>query len=61
MDGVGELLIDGHVRNVRRGDVAYIVKGQLHAMRAVSDLQFIEVQIGAELSEDDIERFEWEW
>ena len=61
VDGVGELLIDGHVRNVRRGDVAYIVKGQLHAMRAVSDLQFIEVQIGAELSEDDIERFEWEW
>ena len=49
------------MRNVRRGDVAYIVKGQLHAMRAVSDLQFIEVQIGAELSEDDIERFEWEW
>lgn len=61
VDGVGELLIDGHVRNVRRGDVAYIVKGQLHAMRAVTDLQFIEVQIGPELSEDDIERFTWEW
>lgn len=61
VDGVGELLIDGHVRNVRRGDVAYIVKGQLHAMRAVSDLQFIEVQIGTELAEEDIERLEWEW
>lgn len=61
VDGVGELLIDGHIRNVRRGDVAYIVKGQLHAMRAVTDLQFIEVQIGRELAEDDIERFEWEW
>lgn len=61
VDGAGELLIDGHVRNVCRGDVAYIVKGQLHAMRAISDLQFIEVQIGAELAEDDIERFEWEW
>ncbi len=61
VDGVGELLIDGHVRNVRRGDVAYIVKGQLHAMRAITDLQFIEVQIGAELAEEDIERFEWDW
>lgn len=61
VDGVGELLIDGHVRNVRRGDVAYIVKGQLHAMRAITDLQFIEVQIGSELAEDDIERFDWEW
>lgn len=61
VDGVGELLIDGHIRNVRRGDVAYIVKGQLHAMRAITDLQFIEVQIGMELAEEDIERFEWEW
>ena len=61
VDGIGELLVDGHVRNVRRGDVAYIVKGQLHAMRAITDLQFIEVQIGAELAEEDIERFEWEW
>ena len=61
VDGEGELLIDGNVRIVRRGDVAYIVKGQLHAMRAITDLQFIEVQIGSELSEDDIERFEWEW
>lgn len=61
VDGVGELLIDGHVRNVGRGDVAYIVKGQLHAMRAITDLQFIEVQIGPELAEDDIERFAWEW
>lgn len=61
VDGVGELLIDGHIRNVRRGDVAYIVKGQLHAMRATTDLQFIEVQIGMELAEEDIERFEWEW
>ena len=25
------------------------------------DLQFIEVQIGPELVEDDIERFDWEW
>ncbi len=61
VDGEGELLIDGHIRNVRRGDVAYIVKGQLHAMRAITDLQFIEVQIGMELAEEDIERFEWEW
>lgn len=28
VDGTGYLLIDGHIRNVRRGDVAYITKGQ---------------------------------
>ncbi len=61
MDGTGDLLIDGHIRNVRRGDVAYITKGMLHSIRAVTDLHFIEVQIGDELSEDDIQRFDWDW
>lgn len=61
VDGEGKLLIDGVVKEVKRGDVAYIVAGQKHALYATKDLHFIEVQIGKELIEDDIERFEWEW
>lgn len=61
VDGAGDLLIDGHIRNVRQGDVAYITKGMRHSIRAVTDLHLIEVQIGDELSEDDIQRFEWDW
>lgn len=61
VDGEGKLLIDGEVKTVKRGDVAYIVAGQKHALYATKDLHFIEVQIGKELIEDDIERFEWEW
>jgi len=61
VDGTGDLLIDGHIRNVKRGDVAYITKGQKHAIRATTDLRFIEVQIGEELVETDIEHLEWEW
>lgn len=61
VDGTGELLIDGHIRNVRRGDVAYITKEQKHSMRAVTDLKIIEVQIGTELIEEDIEKYDWEW
>lgn len=61
VDGTGYLLIDGHIRNVRRGDVAYITKGMKHAIKAMTDLHFIEVQIGSELSETDIERHAWEW
>ncbi len=61
VDGTGDLLIEGHIRNVRRGDVAYITKGQKHALRATTDLHFIEVQIGEELIEEDIEKFEWDW
>lgn len=61
VDGEGKLLIDGQVKTVKRGDVAYIVAGQKHALYATTDLHFIEVQIGKELIEDDIERFEWNW
>ena len=61
VDGEGKLLIDGQVKMVKRGDVAYIVAGQKHALYATKDLHFIEVQIGKELIEDDIERFEWNW
>lgn len=61
VDGTGELLLDGHVRNVRRGDVAYITRGMKHAIRAVKDLHFVEVQIGDDLVENDIERYEWIW
>lgn len=61
VDGEGKLLIDGKVTEVKRGDVAYIVAGQKHALYATKDLHFIEVQIGKELVEDDIERFDWDW
>ncbi len=63
VDGTGDLLIDDEIRHVKRGDVAYIIKGQKHALRADGgeDLQFIEVQIGPELIEEDIERFDWTW
>ncbi|MBE5857806.1 MAG: cupin domain-containing protein [Lachnospiraceae bacterium] len=63
VDGEGDLLIDDEIRHMQRGDVAYIRKGQKHALKADDDkdLQFIEVQIGPELVEDDIERFDWKW
>lgn len=61
VDGDGQLLLDGKVRNVKRGDVAFIGRGQKHAIKALTDLSFIEVQIGTELSESDIVHLEWEW
>ena len=61
VDGTGEVIVDGHSRNVRRGDVVYLTAGQRHALRALSDVHLIEVQIGRTLEEDDIEQFEWTW
>lgn len=61
VDGIGDIVLNGHVRNVRRGDVTYVKHMMKHSVRAVTDLHMIEVQIGEELSEEDIERFPWDW
>lgn len=61
VDGNGVLVLDGNVTEVKRGDVVHIKSGQMHAIKAVSQLQIIEVQIGTLLEEDDIERFPWDW
>ena len=46
---------------VGRGDTVIINKGVKHAIKAISDLTFIEVQSGDLLVEEDIERFDWDW
>ena len=54
-------MIDGKMKEVQQGDVVYIRKGQKHAVKALTDLHFVEVQMGDRLVEEDIERFEWNW
>ncbi len=61
LDGEGELVVDGVVTAVKRGSVAHIKVGQKHAVRAITDLQIIEVQSGTELVEEDIIRLDWDW
>lgn len=61
VEGEGILVLNGECRNVKRGDVMNIPVEHLHAIKATTDLTFIEVQIGNPLVEEDIERFEYEW
>lgn len=61
VNGEGEIVLDGVRRHVGRGDVIDIPKGQLHALRAITPLTFIEVQQGSDLVEEDIERFDYDW
>ena len=61
VDGVGSLIIDGVVTNLGRGDTAYIKPGTKHAIKAETELHIIEVQVGNELTEEDIERLDWNW
>lgn len=60
-EGVGELILNDVVKEVHRGDVAIISPMMKHAIKGMTELHIIEVQIGDKLTEDDIERLDWDW
>lgn len=59
--GEGIFVIDGQINVVREGDVLTIPVGYLHTLKAITDLEFIEVQTGYPVVEGDIERKYLEW
>lgn len=61
ISGEGEIVLDGMRMPVHRGDSVRVMKGQRHALRALTPLTFIEVQSGTNLVESDITRFPFEW
>lgn len=54
VQGQGQLVLDGVLHQVEAGDVWQIPAGVKHELKADTDLEFIEVQRGTELSEDGI-------
>jgi len=61
IQGEGEFILDDVLKKVQTGDTVVIEDGQKHGLKAVTELHFIEVQLGNSLIEEDIERFEWKW
>ena len=61
VDGEGKVMIDDQQIPVSRGSVIHIRQGQKHAVKAITDLTFIEVQSGDLLTEEDIIRLKMEW
>lgn len=60
--GEGEVVLDGDVIPVCAGSVVNIEVGRMHGVHAAgADLHIIEVQLGDQLVEEDIERFEDFW
>ena len=49
------------VRTVSKGESVIIHKEDRYSIKAIDELHIIEVQIGDELIEEDIERFDWDW
>lgn len=59
--GEGELVLNEKLIPVKAGDVIQIPMRSRHAIRGITDLEFIEVQTGSELIEEDIIRLYMSW
>lgn len=59
--GEGELALDDKITRVKAGDVVHLPAGKKHAILAVSELEFIEVQTGLGIIEEDIHRLAYDW
>lgn len=51
--GKGLVIVDGMEQQVKTGDVVTIAAGCKHTIKAITDMQLIEVQVGSVISEDD--------
>ncbi len=59
VEGEGIFVLDGREQRVKAGDTVIIPVEHWHSIKALTELTFIEVQIGNPLIEEDIERKEW--
>jgi mannose-1-phosphate guanylyltransferase len=59
--GEGELILDDNIRRVKAGDIIHIPAGRKHAIKSISELEFIEVQTGKEVTEHDFTRLYLTW
>jgi mannose-1-phosphate guanylyltransferase len=59
--GEGELVLNDSIRRVKAGDIIHIPVGKKHAIRAINELEFIEVQTGKEVVDTDFVRLYSYW
>jgi len=59
--GEGDFVLNGSLSRVKSGDVLHIPAGAKHGIQAVTELEFIEVQNGSEILDEDIVRLHTDW
>ncbi|TCZ75495.1 mannose-1-phosphate guanylyltransferase [Paenibacillus albiflavus] len=59
--GKGLFVLNGKILEIQEGDVLQIPAEALHGIKAITDLEFIEVQAGTDLIEEDIVRIFMKW
>lgn len=61
LKGNAEIVINGIRQLISAGEVIRIPSGTRHAVRAISDIEFIEIQFGKSIADDDLNRITLEW
>ena len=59
--GSAEILMEGKLYKLQAGDVLQIPAGTKHGIRAVTDLELMEVLLGEDLAKEDVIRVAMEW
>lgn len=59
--GEGELALDDSITRVKAGDIIHLPVGRKHGIRAIKELEFIEVQTGYGISDEDFVRLYFDW
>ncbi|WP_226536764.1 sugar phosphate nucleotidyltransferase [Fictibacillus halophilus] len=61
LSGSGEVIVNSQLHSIKAGDVIRIPRGCNHSIKALTHLTFIEVQMGAQINENDIMRITYSW
>lgn len=59
--GRAELILEGTSIMLAAGNAISIHKGQKHAVRAIEEFEYMEIHLGAEVGDEDINRITFEW
>lgn len=59
--GEGELALDDSITRVKAGDIIHLPSGKKHGIKAISELEFIEVQTGIGINDSDFTRLYFDW
>ena len=61
VSGKGKFVLDGEIKDVKENDVLFIPRESKHSIKAIVNLEILEVQLGENFIEEDIERFDFDW
>jgi mannose-1-phosphate guanylyltransferase len=61
MRGSAELILEGASMMLQEGSAITIRRGQKHAVRAMEEFEYIEIHVGEEVGDQDINRITFDW